>query len=160
VDQAVGADNVVGSDNLSRIHNFIAGVFAGQVEVLVFTEGWVATRSGIGWPLIGGNTLGDNVEHEKGLEGLQVTGFEQEALEFGVQLTLQGFISRREDGDVVFADGLLKRLEEQSLLDELGQLGVMRVEKGDEDGVGVYLRGGVGFGREGFWVVRQCGGGE
>lgn len=118
------------------------------------------TRSGIFWPLIRGYTLGDNVEHEKGLKRLQVTGFEQEPLEFRVQLTLQGFISRREDGDVVFADGLLKGLEKQSLLDELGQLGVMRVEKGDEDGIGVNLGGGVGFGRKGFWVVRQCSGGE
>lgn len=160
MDQTVGADHVVGSNNLRWIHNFIARVFAGQVEVLVFTEGSVPTRSGIVWPLIRGYTLGDNVEHEKGLKRLQVTRFEQEPLEFRVQLTLQSFISRREDGDVVFADGLLKGLEKQSLLDELGQLGVMRVEKGDEDGIGVYLGGGVGFGRKGFWVVRQCSGGE
>ena len=120
----------------------------------------MTTRPGIFGPLIGSDTLGDNVEHEKGLEGLQVTGFEQEALEFRVQLALQGLISRREDSDVVLAHCLLEGLEKQSLLDELGELGVMGVEESDEDGVGVNLGGGVGLGGDGFWVAGQCGRGE
>jgi len=50
----------------------------------------------------------------------------------------------------VVADGIFKLLEEKCFLDELGEFGVMGIEKRDEDGVGVNLRGG---GR----VVRECG---
>ena len=123
------------------------------MEMLVFAEGTVATRPGIFGPLIGADAVGDNVEHEKGLEGLQVTGLEQEALELGVEVALEGLISRSEDGDIVAAHGFLEGLEEEGLLDELGELGVVGVEEGDEDGVGVDLGGGVGLGGG------QCGGG-
>ena len=40
------------------------------------------------------------------------------------------------------ADGFLELLEKKCFFNELGEFGVMGIEKRDEDGVGVNLRGG------------------
>lgn len=113
MDDAIGSGNIVGSDDLGGIDRFAAVVFVGgQVEALVAAaEGLVVTTRPGMRPLGGTDAVGDNVEHEEGLEGLEVAGFEQEALEFGVQLALEGLIFRGEDGDVVVAHGLLEGLE-------------------------------------------------
>lgn len=48
-------------------------------------------------------------------------------------------VSRREDGDVVVADGVFKLLEKKRFLNKFGEFGVMGIEKSDEDGVRVNL---------------------
>ena len=44
-----------------------------------------------------------------------------------------------EDGEVLAAHQLLQCLQQRRLLDELGELGVVGLQEGDEDGVGVDL---------------------
>lgn len=79
------------------------------------------------------------MEHEECLERFEVTRLEQEAFELRVKVTLQSFVARGEDGDVVATDGVFECLKEESLLDELGEFCVTRVEESYEDRVGVDL---------------------
>ena len=60
---------------------------------------------------------GDNVEHEECLERFEIAWLEQEALELRVEVTLQSFVARGEDSDVVATDGVFECLKEESLLD-------------------------------------------
>lgn len=50
--------------------------------------------------------------HEKGLERLQVAGFEKEALEIRVEIAFESFISGCEDCDVVVHYSIFERLKE------------------------------------------------
>ncbi|OMO68644.1 hypothetical protein COLO4_29510 [Corchorus olitorius] len=82
-------------------------------------EGVVLDGSGfVVGPLVGSDPFGDNVEHEKGLEGFEVPGFKQEPFEFRVELTLQSFIPRGKNGNIMFPNGFFKSLQKQSLLNE------------------------------------------
>ena len=79
--------------------------------MVVVPESWVANGSeGVGGPVFGVDSFGNNVEHEEGLEGFEVTWLEQEAFELWVESSLESFISWREDGDVVFAHGFFESL--------------------------------------------------
>lgn len=78
------------------------------------------------------------------MEGSEVSGLEEEALELGIEVALEGLVAGGEDGYVVGADCGLEGLEEEGLLDELGEDGVVGVEEGDEDRVGVDLAGRIG----------------
>lgn len=120
---------------------------------MVVPQSPVANQPGIR-PLVGPNTLGNNVEHEKGLEGLQIARLEQEALELGVKLTLQSLIPRRENGNIVVADSFFKSLQKQSFFHKFRELGVVGIEEGNEDGVGVDLTRRR-FGRR--VITGQCG---
>lgn len=118
-------------------------------------------------PVLRPDSLGDDVEHEQSLEGLQVPRLEEEPLELGVELPLQCLIPRSEDRNVMLSHGLLEGLEEEGLLNELGELGVVRVEEGYEYRVGVDLpgrrvRGGCGRLSGGGWSESQSreGGGK
>ena len=58
---------------------------------------------------------------------------EQEPFEIRVEVALQSFVARGENGNIVTAHGVFEFLEEESFLDELRELGVTRVEESDED---------------------------
>ena len=141
VDDAVGADDVVGAEDGGGVDGLVAGGVSDQVEVVDGGEGGVADGGG-GGPGGGGDAGGENVGHEEGLEGVEVAGFEEEALELGVEVAFESVVFGGEDGDVVVADGFLELLEEEGLLDELGEFGVVGIQEGNEDGVGVDLTSG------------------
>lgn len=48
----------------------------------------------------------DDVGHEEGLEGVEVAGFEEEALEIRVEIAFEGFVFGCEDCDVVVHNGV------------------------------------------------------
>lgn len=110
------------------------------MQVVVVSESGVMAI-GVG-PVARGDSRGENVGHEECLKGAKIARLEEEALELGVEVAFEGLVSRGEDGDVVVADGVFKLLEKKCFLDELGEFGVMGIEKRDEDGVGVNLRSG------------------
>lgn len=83
------------------------------------------------------------MEEDEGLEGLEIARLEKEALELRIKITLQGLIPGGEDGDIVSTDGVFESVEKESLLHQLGKLGIMRVEESNEDGVGIDLATGV-----------------
>ena len=70
---------------------------------------------------------------KESLEGLEIAGFEEEALEIRVEIAFEGFISGSEDGDVVVHHGVLQRLQKHGFFHKLSYFGVMRVQQSDED---------------------------
>eukprot|EP00268_Persea_americana_P016984 TRINITY_DN180_c0_g1_i2.p1 TRINITY_DN180_c0_g1~~TRINITY_DN180_c0_g1_i2.p1 ORF type:complete len:517 (+),score=37.53 TRINITY_DN180_c0_g1_i2:366-1916(+) len=137
VDDAVRADDGVGVDDGGEI-DLLLGIFGEETD-LIIREGLmdlVTARTG---PLIGPDLGGEDVEHEEGLEGFEVSRLEEKALELGVEVALEGLIAGGEDGYVVRADGGFEGMEEEGLLHELCEDGVVGVEEGDEDRVGVDL---------------------
>ena len=73
------------------------------------------------------------MEEEKILERLKIPWLQQKLHEFEVQIPLQRLIPGGEYGNVVVGDGVFERLQEQRLLDELRELGLMRIEESYED---------------------------
>ena len=58
----------------------------------------------------GSDPGGEDVGEEEGLEGAEVTGFEEEALEERVEVSFEGFVGGCEDGDVMGGDGVFQGL--------------------------------------------------
>jgi hypothetical protein len=56
-----------------------------------------------------------------------------------LELALERVVDEGEDGEVLAAHQLLQGLQQRRLLDELGELGVVGLQEGNEDGVGVDL---------------------
>jgi hypothetical protein len=56
-----------------------------------------------------------------------------------LELALERVVDEGEDGEVLAAHQLLHGLQQRRLLDELGELGVVGLQEGNEDGVGVDL---------------------
>ena len=91
-------------------------------------------------PLTGTNTVRNDMKQEKSLKRLEISGLEKKALELRVKVTLQSLVSWGKDGDIVFADSVLKGGQEEGFLNKLRELGIMGVKKSNEDRVGVDLR--------------------
>jgi len=118
VDDAVGTDDVVGAEDLGGVNSHLTGGLGGQMQVVVVSERGVAAVGG--GPVARGDSRGENVGHEERLKGAEIAGLKEEALELGVEVAFEGLVSRREDGDVVVADGIFKLLEKKCFVDELG----------------------------------------
>lgn len=73
------------------------------------------------------------------MEGAKVAGFEEEALEFGVEVSFQCLVPWGEDCDIVVSHCFFQFLKEKGFLDEFSEFGVMGIQKGHEDGVGIDL---------------------
>ncbi|KAI9117819.1 hypothetical protein K1719_011234 [Acacia pycnantha] len=93
-------------------------------------------------PFMGFDSFGNNVKHQKRLQGPQITGLKQEVLKLGVKLVLNSIISGGENGNIVGGDGILECVQEKRLLHKLSKLSVMEIEKHDKNGIRVGLRGG------------------
>ncbi|GKV01337.1 hypothetical protein SLEP1_g13894 [Rubroshorea leprosula] len=140
VDDTVGSDHIIRSDDLSRIHSLLPGAtLGGQVNTVV-PQSLVLYRPGLLIrPFPGTNSFRNNVEHQERLERLPVAGFKQEAFELRVKVPLQSFISGCKNGNIVFSNSFLKSLKKQSLLNEFRQFRIMGVKQSNKNGVGVDL---------------------
>lgn len=140
VDDAVGAGDRVGMDEGGQICAPELAV-AAEMELVGGVNGAAAEGGGPGG---GGDAGREDVREEKGLEGAEVAGLEEEAAEFWVEISLKSFVFRSENGEIVAADGVFKGGEKKGFFHELGELCVLRVEESDEDGVGVDAAGASG----------------
>ncbi|KAI9123943.1 hypothetical protein K1719_005243 [Acacia pycnantha] len=87
---------------------------------------------------MGTDSFGNNVKHQKHLQGPQITGLKQEALKLGVKLALKGIL-RGAKMVILWEVTTSLSVQEKRLLHKLN---VMRIEKRDENGIRVDMRGG------------------
>jgi len=82
-----------------------------------------------------GDSFGDDVGQQEGLEGMEIAGFEEETLEIGVEIAFEGFVSGSEDCDVVAVvhDSVLQSLQKHGFFHKLSEFGVMGVQQSDKD---------------------------
>lgn len=75
---------------------------------------------GCGGSYGGGDSGGEDVGEQEGLEGDEIRRLKKEALEFGVEVAVEGLVGRGEDGEIVGADGVFEGGQEKGFLHKLG----------------------------------------
>ena len=81
VDDAVGAEGVVGAEDLGGVDGSMAGGLGGQMQAVI---GESAVAEVVGGPVVRGDSRRENVRHQERLKRPKIARLEKESLKFRV----------------------------------------------------------------------------